>query len=158
MKNFGNKIKKILKENGYNYRIRIFPRQDKVLKNGKKYIQEYEKVVIYAGRNIEKYNSRRSRKLIVFKNEKGVWEGEEEYLKDKEWMNDNAKGSAVYVLGYHDKIEPVKHTLFSDLWEEDEKEFGGQEKKLLKIMENWKQIETLKINKTETELGEVEEG
>lgn len=133
MMNFGEKIKKILSKNGYNYRIRIFPQQDKVLKNGKRFIQEYEKVVIYAGRNVEKPASKRSKKLIAWKNEKGEWEGDLEAIKQH-----GNSGSQLYLLDYHDKTEPVKHTLFSDLWEENEKEFGGQEQELLKIMANWK--------------------
>ena len=61
-------------------------------------------------------------------------------------------GSALYVRDYHDKVEPVKHTLFSDLWEENEKEFGGQEAKLLKIMANWKfqEMERAKLDKDKT--------
>lgn len=144
MNNFGNKIKKILSENGYDYRVRIFPRQDKILKNGKRFIQEYEKVIIYSGRNVEVMASKRSKRLVAWKNPKGEWEGDLEILKQFGDKNSNGEytGSALYVRDYHDKVEPVKHTLFSDLWEENEKEFGGQEAELLKIMENWKFQET----------------
>lgn len=144
MNTFGNKIKEILRKNGYNYRVRIFPQQDKILKNGKRFIQEYEKVVIYAGRSIEVSASKRSKRLIAWKNTKGEWEGDLETLKQFGDKNSNGEytGSALYVRDYHDKTEPVKHTLFSDLWEENEKEFGGQEQELLKIMENWKFQET----------------
>lgn len=144
MNTFGNKIKEILSKNGYNYRVRIFPQQDKILKNGKRFIQEYEKVVIYAGRNIEVSASKRSKRLIAWKNTKGEWEGDLETLEQFGDKNSNGEytGSALYVRDYHDKAEPVKHTLFSDLWEENEKEFGGQEQELLKIMKNWKFQET----------------
>jgi len=125
MENFGNKIKKILENNGYSYRVRIFRGQD------------YEKVVIYAGRTVEVSASRRSKKLVAWKNQKGDWEGDLEVAKCQGY-----KGSAIYLLDYHNKVEPVKHVLFSDIWEENEKEFGGQEKELLKIMRNW----TLKEN------------
>lgn len=130
---FGGKIEDILRKNGYDYRIRIFPKQDKFLKNGKRFIQEYEKVVIYAGRSIEKYAQKRSRKLIAWKNEKGEWEGDLEAIKQH-----GNSGSQLYLLDYHDKTEPVKKTLFSDIWEEEEKDGLQPEKELLKIMENWK--------------------
>ena len=139
-KTFGDKIKKILKDNGYSYRIRVSPRKEGIINRaGKKVFQDYEKVIIYAGRSIEKIAQKRSRKLIAWKNEKGEWEGDLETLKmygdigSKGYM-----GSSLYVRDYHDKVEPVTKTLFSDLWEENEKEFGGQEKELLKIMANWK--------------------
>lgn len=153
MNTFGNKIKEILSKNGYNYRVRIFPQQDKILKNGKRFIQEYEKVVIYAGRSIEVSASKRSKRLIAWKNTKGEWEGDLETLKQFGDKNSNGEctGSALYVRDYHDKTEPVKHTLFSDLWEENEKEFGGQEQELLKIMENWKfqEIKRTKLDNNE---------
>ncbi len=140
METFGNKIKEILSKNGYNYSVRIFPKQDKVLKNGKRFIQEYEKVVIYAGRNIAVSASKRSKRLIAWKNIKGEWEGDLEALKQFGDKNSNGEytSSFLYDDDYHDKIEPVKHTLFSVSWEKKEKEFGGQEQELLKIMENWK--------------------
>lgn len=75
MKTFGDKIKKILSDNNYSYRLKIFPQKEKCLKNGKKFIQEYDKIVIYAGRSIEKSAQRRSRKLVAWKNPDGKWEG-----------------------------------------------------------------------------------
>ena len=123
-----------LKDKGYSYRVRVFPKKEGVINRaGKKVFQDYEIVVIYAGRNIEKYAQKRSRKLIAWKNEKGEWEGDMEAVKQH-----GNSGSQLYLLDYHDKTEPLTKTLFSDLWEEDEKEFGGQENKLLKIMANWK--------------------
>jgi len=144
--NFGDKIKKILKDNGYSYRIKVFPRKENYFskKKGKVITQDYDKVVIYAGRSIEKYATKRSKRLVAWKNEKGEWEGNKEIIESQ-----NGRGQQIYLLDYHDKTEPLKHTLFSDLWEENEKEFGGQEKELLKIMENWKLVETerAKLNK-----------
>jgi len=146
MKTFGEKIKNILKNNGYHYAVKIFPRKENYFskKKGKTITQDYEKVVIYAGRKIEKPAQKRSRRLIAWKNEKGEWEGDLETLAQFGDKNENGEytGSSLYVRDYHDKTEPLKHTLFSDLWEENEKEFGGQEKKLLKIMENWRFQET----------------
>lgn len=34
MKTFGDKIKKILSDNNYSYRLKIFPQKEKCLKNG----------------------------------------------------------------------------------------------------------------------------
>ena len=140
-KNFGDKIKHLLSKNGYNYRVIVFPRKDKIMKNGKRFIQEYEKVVIYAGRNVGINASKRSKKLVAWKNPNGEWEGDLEIAKQQGY-----KGSAIYLMDYHDRVEPVKHTLFSDLYEENEKEFGGQEAELLKIMANWRFQETERWN------------
>lgn len=152
MKTFGDKIKKILKDNGYHYQVRVFPCKKNYFskKKGITITQDYDKVVIYAGRNIEKYATKRSKRLIAFKNAKGEWEGDLEALKVYGDKNSNGEytGSSLYVLDYHDKTEPLKHTLFSDLWEKNEKEFGGQEQELLDIMENWKSQE-IKGAKTE---------
>lgn len=141
MKNFGDKIKHLLSGKGYNYRVIVFPRKDKIMKNGKRFIQEYEKVVIYAGRNVGINASKRSKKLVAWKNPNGEWEGDLEIAKQQGY-----KGSAIYLIDYHDRVEPVKHTLFSDLYEENEKEFGGQEAELLKIMANWRFQETERWN------------
>ena len=138
MKTFGEKIKKILKDNGYSYRVRVFPKKEGVVNRaGKKVFQDYEKVIIYAGRSIEKYAQKRSKKLVAYKDKDGNWQGDLEIVKQQ-----GGKGDAIYLMDYHDKTEPITKTLFSDLWEENEKEFGGQEKELLKIMENWKFQET----------------
>lgn len=59
---FANKIRKIIKDAGYNYKIRSWTKQ---CSNG-----IYEKVSVYAGRNIEKIASKRSRRLVAWKNEK----------------------------------------------------------------------------------------
>lgn len=151
-KTFGEKIKQILKDNGYSYRMRVFPKKEGVInRKGKRVFQEYEKVVIYSGRSIEVCASKRSKRLIAWKNPKGEWEGDLETLKQFGDKNSNGEytGNALYVWDYHDKIEPVKYTLFSDLWEENEKQFGGQEKELLKIMENWKFQEEIERGKLE---------
>ena len=71
--NFGEKIKKIIKENGYTCKIRYFPKE---YTRGDKNIEaDFEKVIVYAGRNIEKIAQKRSRKLVAWKNEKGEWKG-----------------------------------------------------------------------------------
>lgn len=135
-KTFGDKIRQLLKDNGYSYRVRVFPKKEGVINRaGKKVFQDYEKVVIYAGRNIEKIAQKRSRRLVAWKNEKGEWEGDQEVIKSQ-----NGSGNQIYLLDYHDKTEPITKTLFSDLWEEDAKEFGekGEINKLLKNMANWK--------------------
>ena len=130
-KTFGEKIKQILSDNGYSYRVRVFPKKEGVInRKGKKVFQDYEKVVIYAGRNIEKVAQKRSRKLVAWKNEKGEWEGDQEVIKSQ-----NGSGSRIYLLDYHEKTEPLSYTMFSDLdWNDDEK---YAKEKLLKIMANW---------------------
>lgn len=151
---FGEKIKKILKDNGYSYKVKVFPKKEGVINRaGKKVFQDYEKVVIYAGRSVETTAQKRSKRLIAWKNTKGEWEGDLETLKQFGDRNSNGEyiGNALYIRDYHDKTEPVKHTLFSDLWEENEKEFGGQERELLKIMENWKFQETERAKLDEDE-------
>lgn len=155
MKTFGDKIKKILKDNGYHYQVKAFPRKKNYFskKKGKTIVQNYDKIVIYAGRNIEKYAIKRSKRLIAWKNPEGEWEGDLETLKQFGDKNSNGEytGSYLYVRDYHNKTEPLKHTLFSDLWEENEKEFGGQEQELLKIMENWRFQETERAKLDEDE-------
>src|SRR3990167_3922932 len=79
---FGDKIKKILKDNGYSYQVKVYPIKEGVINRaGKKVFQDYERVVIYAGRNIEKIAQKRSKRLIAWKNEKGDWEGDLQTLK-----------------------------------------------------------------------------
>lgn len=145
---FGDKIKKILRDNGYSYKVKVFPRKENYFskKKGKTITQDYDKVVIYAGRNIEKYASKRSKKLVAWKNEKGEWEGDLQIVKEQ-----GGKGSAIYLMDYNDKTEPLKKVLFSDLWEENEKKFGGQEQELLKMMESWKFTETERAKLDEEE-------
>lgn len=133
MKNFGEKIKDILKDNGYSYKIRYEPRGER-FRNGKKIICDYEKVVIYAGRSIEKIAQKRSRKLVAWKNEKGEWEGDLEIAKQQGY-----KGSAIYLMDYHDKIEPLKYIMYSDCDWDDDEEYAKN--KMLKIMANWKLVE-----------------
>jgi len=132
---FGDKIKKILKDNGYKYRIKVFSKKENYFSKKKRrtITQDYDKVVIYAGRNIKKYATKKSKRLVAWKNTQGEWEGDLDAVQKH-----GDKGSAIYLMDYHDKTEPLKHTLFSDIWEENEKEFGGQEKELLNVMENWK--------------------
>ena len=132
MKNFGDKIKKILKDNGYSYRVKVYPIKEGVVNRaGKKVFQDYEKVVIYAGRNIEKIAQKRSKRLVAWKNEKGEWEGDQEVIRSQ-----NGSGSKIYLLDYHDKTEPIKYVMFSDCdWDNDER---YAKNKMLKILENWK--------------------
>ena len=133
MKNFGEKIKDILKENGYSYKIRYEPSGES-FSRGKKIIRDYEKVIIYAGRSIEKYAQKRSRKLVAWKNTKGEWEGDLEIAKQQGY-----KGSAIYLMDYHDKTEPLKYTMYSDCDWDDNEEYAKN--KLLKTLSNWKFIE-----------------
>ena len=142
IKTFGDKIKQLLKDNEYSYRVRVFPKKEGVInRKGKKVFQDYEKVVIYAGRNIEKTAQKRSRKLVAWKNEKGKWEGDQEIIKSQ-----NGSGSQIYLLDYHDKTEPLSYTMFSDLdWNDDEE---YEKNKMLKILENWKfqEVERAKLS------------
>ena len=131
-KTFGDKIKKILKDNGYSYRVKVYPKKEPVINRaGKKFFQEYDKVVIYAGRNIEKIAQKRSKRLVAWKNEKGEWEGDKEVIASQ-----NRSGKYIYLLDYHDKTEPLKYVMYSDIdWNDDEK---YAKNKMLKILENWK--------------------
>jgi len=141
--NFPDKIKSILKKYNFNYRVRVFQKKENVfsLKKGKYVTQDYDKVIIYAGRNIEKYAQKRSRRLIAWKNPDGEWEGDLEALRQfgHKDSDGNYIGTSLYVIDYHDKTEPLKKVLFSDLWEDNEKDFGkgSQEKELLKVLESW---------------------
>lgn len=131
--NFGEKIKKILKENGYNYKVRYEPKGE-FLRRGKKIIQDFEKVTIYAGRSIEKIAQKRSRRLVAWKNEKGEWEGDQEVIRSQ-----NGSGSQIYLLDYHDKTELLKYVMYSDLeWNDNEKYAKNL---MLKILEKWKFVD-----------------
>ena len=111
--NFPEKIKKIIKEAGYDYKIRSWDRGD------------YIKVVVYAGKSIEKLATKRSRKLVAWK-ENGKWQGDMDVVKSQ-----GGKGDFIYLMDYHDKTEPLKYEMFSDLdWDDDEKYAKNQ---LLKI-------------------------
>ena len=90
MKNFGEKIKKIVREAGYKYKVRIEPRGEH-FRRGKKIIQDFDKVVVYAGRSIEKIAQKRSRKLVAWKNIKGEWEGDLEVVKQQGGRGRRAK-------------------------------------------------------------------
>lgn len=130
--NFGEKIKSIIKQNGYTYKIRYFPNEYE--RKGKKIVADFEKVIIYAGRSIEKTASKRSKKLVAWKNTKGEWEGDLDVVEQQ-----GGKGSAIYLMDYHDKKEPLKYVMYSDLdWNDDEKYAKA---KMLKILENWKFVE-----------------
>lgn len=132
---FPDKIKKIIKDAGYNYKVRVFPRKEFIRKDGKKVIQEYDKVIVYAGRSIEKLAQKRSRKLVAWKNEKGEWEGNLEIAKEQ-----GETGRFIYIIDYNDnKTELIKYEMFSDLdWNNNEK---YAKNKLLKVLENWKFVE-----------------
>ena len=120
------KIKKIIKDAGYNYKVRSWTTK---CENGL-----YEKVTVYASRSIEKIASKRSRRLVAWKDEKGVWQGDQEVIKSQ-----NGSGSQIYLLDYHDKTEPLKYDMYSDIdWNDDEK---FAKNKLLKVLENWKFVE-----------------
>ena len=128
---FGDKIKKIIKDAGYNYKVRIFPQKDEIRKkDGKRYIEGYDKVVVYAGRKIEKLATRRSLRLVAWK-ENGKWVGDMEVVKSQ-----GGNGDSIYVRDYHDTTELLKYVMYSDLnWDDDEEYAKNQ---LLKILEKWK--------------------
>ena len=144
MKNFGDKIKKILKENGYLYRVKIYPKKEGVINRaGKKVFQDYDKVVVYAGRNIETIAQRRSMKLVAWK-ENGVWCGDLDVVKEQ-----GGKGDSIYLRYYHDKTEPLKYVMFSDCDWDDDEEYAKN--KMLKILEIWKfqEVEREKLKQNE---------
>ena len=126
---FGNKIKKIIKDAGYNYKVRVYPRKDEIRKDGKRVIQEYDKVVVYAGKYIKKLAQRRSLKLVAWK-ENGKWQGDIEAVKAQ-----GGRGDRIYERDYHDATEPLKYTMFSDLDWDDNEEYAKQ--KLLKVLKDW---------------------
>ena len=111
MVTFKDKIKDILKDNGF----------------------DYKKVTIYAGRNIEKTAQRRSMKLVAWK-ENGVWQGDLDVVKEQ-----GEKGDSIYLRDYHDKTEPLKYVMFSDCDWDDDEEYARN--KMLKILQNWKFVE-----------------
>src|SRR3990167_4259079 len=113
---FGDKIKKILKDNGYSYRVKVYPKKEGVMNRaGKKVFQDYDKVVIYAGRSIEKIAQKRSMKLVAWK-ENGVWQGDLDVVEQQ-----GGKGDSIYL---------------SDCDWNDDEEYAKN--KMLKIMENWR--------------------
>ena len=118
--NFTEKIKNIIKEAGYSYKVRSWENP------------EYTKVIVYAGRNIEKLASKRSRRLVAWK-ENGVWQGNKEAIeRNGGGGGDNAQ---IYSLDYHDKTEPLKYTMFSDFdWNRSEKYARNI---LLEVLKNW---------------------
>ena len=130
---FVTKIKNILKENGYAYRIKVYPKKEGWINSkGKKVFQDYEKVVIYDGRNIEKLAQRQSKKLIAWKNTKGEWEGDLDAV-----MKQGGKGDSIYLRDYHDKTEPLKYVMYSDFeWNDAEK---YAKNKMLKVLETWRE-------------------
>ena len=116
--NFVDKNRNIIQEGGFKYKIRSF-------KNN-----EYVKVIVYAGRNIEKIAQRRSRKLLAWKDTKGKWQGDMDVVKRQ-----GERGSAIYELDYHDSTESLRYIMYSDLeWNDDEK---YAKNKLLKVLEIW---------------------
>lgn len=137
--NFGEKIKRILKENGYNNKIRYFPNEYE--RKGKKIRADFEKVIVYAGRSIEKLASKRSRKLVAWKNEKGEWEGDLDVVKQQE-----GKGSSIYLLDYHDKKEPLKYVIYNDYDWNDDEEYAKN--LLLKMVAKWKFVEEERVKLT----------
>ena len=101
---FQDKIKSIIKEAGYSYKIRSWENS------------EYTKVIVYAGRSIEKYAQKRSMRLVAWK-EDGSWQGDMEAVKSQ-----GGKGEFIYLQDYHDTTEPLKYTMFSDFeWNNNEK-------------------------------------
>ena len=127
---FGDKIKKILKDSGYSYRVKVYPIKEGVINRaGKKIFQDYDKVVIYAGRSIEKTAQRRSMKLVAYKDLEGKWQGDLEAVREQ-----GGKGDRIYLRDYHDKTEPLKYVMFSDCDWNDDEEYAKN--KMLKIMEN----------------------
>ena len=126
---FGDKIKKIIKDAGYNYKVRVYPRKDIIRKDGKKFIQEYDKVIVYAGVEIEKLATRRSLVLVAWK-ENGKWKGNMEAVKAA-----SGAGDKIVRWEYHDRTELLKYTMYSDLDWDDNEEYAKQ--KLLKVLKSW---------------------
>ena len=127
--NFPDKIKKIIKDAGYNYKIRVFPQSEKCKKNGKIVVQEYDKVVVYAGWHIEKLAQKRSMRLVAWK-EDGKWQGDMDAVAKQ-----GGRGDQIFVKDYHDKTEPLKYTMFSNLDWDNNEQYAKQQ--LLKVLENW---------------------
>ena len=71
---FKDKIKKIIKDAGYNYKIRSWTTQ---CENGL-----YENVTVYAGRSIDKIAQKRSRRLVAMWSDID-WDDNEKYAKEK---------------------------------------------------------------------------
>jgi len=117
---FADKIKKIIKDAGYNYKVRSWNK-----------FGDYEQVAVYAGRNIEKIASKRSRRLVAWKDTGGKWQGDMDAVKAQ-----GGQGSHIYSLDYHNTTEPLKYTMFSDIDWNDDEEYAKN--KLLKVLENWK--------------------
>jgi len=130
---FGDKIRKIIKDAGYSYKARVYPAKETIRKNGKKIVQDYDKVVVYAGRSIEKLAQKRSRRLVAWK-EDGEWQGDMEVVREQ-----GGKGERIYILDYHDKTEPLTYTIFSDLDWDDNEEYAKQ--RLLRVLEKWRFVE-----------------
>jgi len=125
MKNFGDKIKKIIKDAGYDYKVRVFPKKDEFRKkNGRRFIQDYDRVVVYAVR-------------VAWK-EDGKWTGDMKAVEAQ-----GGKGGEIYIRDYHDTTEPLKYTMFSDLDWDDNEEYAKQQ--LLKVLENWKFAENKRL-------------
>ena len=131
--NFPDKIRKIIKNAGYNYKIKVFPRGKKYKKNGKIVIQEYDKIVVYAGWHIKKLAQKRSMRLVAWK-EDGKWQGDMDVV-----ANQGGKGDRIFIKDYHDKTEPLKYTMFSNLSWNDNEQYAKQQ--LLKILENWRKMD-----------------
>ncbi len=132
---FGDKIKKIIKDAGYNYKVKVYPRKDEIRKkDGKRYIQEYDKVVVYAGRHTEKLATKRSMRLVAWK-ENGEWQGNMEAVQQQGGQG----GDRIYTKDYHDTTEPLKYTMFSDLDWNNAEEYAKQ--RLLEVLEKWKFVE-----------------
>src|SRR3990167_3751006 len=116
---FKDKIKQIIKDGGFRYKVKSWENP------------EYTKVIVYAGRSIEKIAQKRSMKLVAYKDLEGKWQGDMEAVKQQ-----GGKGDRIFIRDYHDKTEPLKYVMFSDCdWDEDEK---YAKNKLIKILENWK--------------------
>ena len=80
---FGEKIKNILKQNGYNYKIRYEPKGES-FRRGKKVVCDYDKITIYAGRSIEKIAQKRSTEPLKYVMYSDCdWDDNEEYAKNK---------------------------------------------------------------------------
>jgi hypothetical protein len=121
---FAEKINKILEDGGYNYKTRVFTKN-----------RDYIKFIIY-GRFVDNLAQRRSKKLVAYKDEKGNWQGDMEAVKVQ-----GEKGSAIYLMDYHDKKEQLKYEVYSDIWQENGEEYSKKE--LLKVMQGWRETEKL---------------
>lgn len=116
--NFGKKIKNILHECGYNYKICCKQHSD------------YETVTIYADKKIETTLAKRSLRLVAWKDQNGKWRGDMEAVKSQ-----CGAGDKIYSRDYHSKIVPLKYVTDSDCFWQDNENYAKNE--MLKVLKSW---------------------